>query len=45
MLAFSAKMAKVNICNVEVQDNPSPFLSNFKFQITFECYEELEDGK
>lgn len=36
-------MAKVNICNVEVLDNPASFFAPFKFQITFECHEPLED--
>ncbi|CAL8100062.1 unnamed protein product [Calicophoron daubneyi] len=35
-------MAKVNICNVEVLDNPASFFHPFKFQITFECHEPLE---
>ncbi|TGZ74605.1 hypothetical protein CRM22_000847 [Opisthorchis felineus] len=36
-------MAKVNICNVEVLGNPSSFFDPFRFQITFECHEPLED--
>ncbi|KAK7495051.1 hypothetical protein BaRGS_00013691 [Batillaria attramentaria] len=35
-------MALVNICNVTVLDNPSPFLRPFQFEITFECAEDLE---
>ena len=38
-------MAKVNICNVVVKDNPCPFLRSFQFEITFECVEDLDDGK
>lgn len=38
-------MAKVNICDVEVLDNPATFFDRFKFKITFECHEPLEDGK
>lgn len=34
-------MAKVHIVNVTVLDNPSPFFSPFRFEITFECIEEL----
>lgn len=34
-------MALVNICNVTVLDNPSPFLRPFQFEITFECAEDL----
>ena len=37
-------MAKVHINDVVVCENPSPFMSNFQFQITFECTEELNDG-
>lgn len=36
-------MAKVNICNVVVKDNPCPFLRSFQFEITFECVEDLDD--
>lgn len=38
-------MAKVNICDVTVLDNPSPFKNPFQFEITFECLEDLKDGK
>lgn len=38
-------MAKVNICNVEVLDNPASFFDPFKFRITFECHEPLDDGE
>ncbi|XP_025077641.1 histone chaperone asf1b-B-like [Pomacea canaliculata] len=34
-------MALVNICNVTVLNNPSPFLRPFQFEITFECAEDL----
>lgn len=37
-------MSTVNIINVNVLENPSPFLSNFKFEITFECMEDLQEG-
>lgn len=36
-------MAKVNICNVVVLDNPSSFVNPFQFEITFECLEDLSD--
>ncbi|KAH8865657.1 Histone chaperone asf1a-A [Schistosoma japonicum] len=36
-------MAKVNICNVEVLNNPASFFDPFKFRITFECHEPLDD--
>lgn len=38
-------MAKVNIVNVVVLDNPSPFLNPFQFEITFEALEDLSEGK
>lgn len=37
-------MAKVQLCNIVVMDNPSPFLNPFQFEITFECIEELREG-
>ncbi|ENN81450.1 histone chaperone asf1 [Dendroctonus ponderosae] len=36
-------MAKVQLCNITVMDNPSPFLNPFQFEITFECIEELKE--
>jgi histone chaperone ASF1 len=36
-------MAKVNICNILVKDNPCPFRHPFQFEITFECIESLSD--
>ncbi|XP_074641826.1 histone chaperone asf1b-B-like [Tubulanus polymorphus] len=36
-------MAKVNITNVVVLDNPSPFKNPFQFEITFECLEDLPE--
>ncbi|VDO03192.1 unnamed protein product [Rodentolepis nana] len=36
-------MAKVNISDVEVLDNPATFFDKFKFKITFECFEPLDD--
>ncbi|XP_046849891.1 histone chaperone ASF1-like [Xenia sp. Carnegie-2017] len=36
-------MAKVNICNVTVLDNPSPYFNPFQFEITFESLEELSE--
>ena len=37
-------MAKVNIVNVVVLDNPSPFLNPFQFEITFEALDNLSEG-
>ncbi|MBN3288362.1 ASF1 protein, partial [Polyodon spathula] len=36
-------MAKVQVNNVTVLDNPSPFLNPFQFEITFECIEDLPE--
>lgn len=38
-------MAKVQLANVAVLDNPSPFSNPFQFEVTFECIEELKEGK
>ena len=38
-------MALVNITNVVVLDNPAPFTNPFSFEVTFECIQELADGK
>ena len=37
-------MAKVQVLNVSVLDNPSPFRNPFQFEITFECMEDLPEG-
>lgn len=36
-------MAKVQVVDVEVLDNPSKFQQSFKFQITFDCLDNLRD--
>ncbi|MEQ2219519.1 Histone chaperone asf1b-B [Xenoophorus captivus] len=36
-------MAKVQVLNVAVLDNPSPFGNPFQFEITFECMEDLSE--
>ncbi|XP_031196405.1 histone chaperone ASF1B isoform X2 [Mastomys coucha] len=36
-------MAKVSVLNVAVLENPSPFHSPFRFEISFECSEALSD--
>ncbi|CAH1243995.1 ASF1A [Branchiostoma lanceolatum] len=36
-------MAKVQVNNVVVLDNPSPFFNPFQFEITFECIDDLPD--
>ena len=38
-------MALVNIINVMVMDNPTAFTNPFQFEVTFECLQELPDGK
>lgn len=40
-----ATMAKVQVLNVAVLDNPSPFGNPFQFEITFECMEDLPEGE
>ncbi|KAI6659103.1 Histone chaperone asf1b-B-like [Oopsacas minuta] len=34
-------MSKIEVINVQVKDNPCHFVSPFKFEITFECFEDL----
>ena len=34
-------MSKIEVINVEVKDNPSHFLSPFKFEVSFDCFESL----
>ncbi|MEE6508562.1 hypothetical protein FKM82_021922 [Ascaphus truei] len=36
-------MAKVQILNMVVLDNPCPFHNPFQFEVTFECIEDLPD--
>ncbi|KAL7521492.1 hypothetical protein ACHAWX_006162 [Stephanocyclus meneghinianus] len=36
-------MALVNVVNMQILDNPAPFLSPFSFEITFECLQPLSD--
>ena len=38
-------MAKVQLTNVTVLDNPSPFMNPFQFEITFDCIEDLPNGR
>ncbi|RYG68584.1 hypothetical protein EON64_04840 [archaeon] len=38
-------MALVNVLNMTVLDNPSTFSNPFQFEITFECLQDLSDGK
>ncbi len=43
---FTGKeMAKVQVTNVTVLDNPTAYLNPFQFEITFECLEDLSTGK
>ena len=37
-------MAKVEVTDVTVLDNPSPFANPFQFEITFDCSENLPEG-
>ncbi|KAF3629083.1 putative histone chaperone ASF1A [Capsicum chinense] len=36
-------MSAVNVTNINVLDNPSPFLSPFKFEITYNCIDPLKE--
>ncbi|CAI8052452.1 Histone chaperone asf1b-A [Geodia barretti] len=36
-------MAKVQLANVTVLDNPTAFMNPFQFEITFDCQEDLAD--
>ena len=38
-------MAKVQVTNVTVLDNPTAFLNPCQFEITFECLEDLPNGE
>lgn len=38
-------MASITVQRVQVLDNPSTFLSDFRFEITFECIAPINDGK
>ncbi|KAJ9053094.1 Histone chaperone asf1 [Entomophthora muscae] len=38
-------MSLVNILNVEIDRTPVPYLSGFNIEITFECLQELREGK
>lgn len=37
-------MALVNVLNVDVLKNPAAFNDPFRFNITFECLSQLEEG-
>lgn len=38
-------MARVQVTNVTVLDNPTHFLNPFQFEVTFECFEDLPEGR
>lgn len=38
-------MASITVQRVQVLDNPSTFLSDFRFEITFECIAPINDGE
>ena len=40
----TSRMSLINILNVQVLDNPSPFTNPFQFEITFECVSQLKEG-
>ena len=37
-------MAKVQVSNILLLDNPTVFSKSFKFEVTFDCAENLPDG-
>jgi hypothetical protein len=39
------RMALINVTNVHVLDNPTTFTNPFQFMVSFECLQELQDGK
>ena len=38
-------MSVVSLLGVKVQNNPAPFTEPYQFEITFECLEQLREGK
>ena len=42
--AINYTMAKVEVTNVTVLDNPTAFNNPFQFEVTFECFEDLPSG-
>lgn len=44
LIYCSSGMAKVQVTDVTVLDNPSPFANPFQFEITFDCSEDLPEG-
>ena len=42
---FFGEMNIVNIQNIVIEDNPSSFLSPFKFKVTMDCPKRLKNGK
>lgn len=38
-------MSLVSLLNVQVLNNPAKFTEPYKFEISFECLEELKNGK
>ena len=42
---FDRRAMAIQITNVEVMNNPSPFNSPFEFEITFDCSDVLSEGK
>ncbi len=45
LIALSVRlMASINVLNIEIPNNPAPFLAPFMFEVTFECFAPLEEG-
>jgi hypothetical protein len=38
-------MSVVSLLGVKVLNNPAPFSAPYEFEITFECLEQLREGK
>lgn len=38
-------MAKVQVTNISILDNPTEFSKPFKFEVTFDCPENLPHGE
>lgn len=38
-------MSVVSLLGVKVLNNPAPFTAPYEFEITFECLEQLREGR
>lgn len=37
-------MSLISLLGVKIQNNPAKFIEPYKFEITFECLEQLQKG-